>query len=151
MHKLQRYAAGEPVYDNNAYTVTSTYHASTLNMYATHITPSGPGGSPEYHMSQIDGWNTIGNPNTCRQGLTHLRNSRFWTQKERDQFILAANERARSLNAEQSTLDSSKYNGVSDTTDSYPVEESHTSVDELAATSFAYPAKKPDYDDLSAS
>src|SRR5207244_1437638 len=62
MHKLQSYGEDEPVYDNNAYTLTSTYHAGNLNMYATHITPSGPGGSPEYHMSQLGGWNNIGDP-----------------------------------------------------------------------------------------
>jgi hypothetical protein len=33
MYKLQSYAAGKPVYDGNAYTITSTYHDGTLKMY----------------------------------------------------------------------------------------------------------------------
>ncbi|KAE8450302.1 hypothetical protein EG329_006730 [Mollisiaceae sp. DMI_Dod_QoI] len=57
MHSLQSYSEGKPVYDGNAYTVTSTYHAGTgtLKLYATHPTV-GPENSPEYHMTQIKGW-----------------------------------------------------------------------------------------------
>ncbi|KAE8453668.1 hypothetical protein EG329_009179 [Mollisiaceae sp. DMI_Dod_QoI] len=109
MHQLQSYGKDEPVYDGNAYTITTTYHAGNLNMYATHIT-QGLGGSPEYHMSQVDGWNTLGNPNTCRQGFTAFRNARDWAQEQRDAFILAANERARTVNAEPSSLESPDHN-----------------------------------------
>lgn len=53
MHELQSYGQGEPVYDNNAYTLTSTYHGGQLKIYTTHITPpAGPGQLPEYHMTQ---------------------------------------------------------------------------------------------------
>jgi hypothetical protein len=115
MHQLQSYKQDEPVYDGNAYTLTSTYHAGNLNMYATHVTSSG--GTPEYHMSQVDGWNTLGNPDTCRQGFTALRNARDWTKEQRDAFILAANERARTVNAAPSALESPDHNYVSDPTD----------------------------------
>lgn len=43
----------ELVYDNKAYSFTSTYHAGTgtLQIYATRPTaPTVPGGKPEYHM-----------------------------------------------------------------------------------------------------
>jgi hypothetical protein len=35
MYELQAYGAGKPVYDNNAYTITSTYHDGILRMYST--------------------------------------------------------------------------------------------------------------------
>jgi hypothetical protein len=150
MHQLQSYGADEPVFDNNAYTLGATYHAGTgtLQMYATHVTPTGPGGSPEYHMTQTGGNFLIGSRDQYLQGATALRNGRDVTMEWRNQFISAANERATHINAETSTLESPSYNGVSDNTDAYPVEESQTSVDELAATSF-YPVEESDYNDLS--
>jgi hypothetical protein len=52
MHKLQSYGEKEPTYDNNAYTITSTYHDGTLKIYTTHITPpAGPRQLQEYHDS----------------------------------------------------------------------------------------------------
>ena len=63
MHKLQSYAGRKPVYNNNAYTITATYHAGTLEIYVTHVTSS-PGGSLEYHMAQIGTWALHGDPNT---------------------------------------------------------------------------------------
>jgi hypothetical protein len=36
MHSLQSFGASEPVYDRNAYTVTSAYHGGTLKMYTTY-------------------------------------------------------------------------------------------------------------------
>ncbi|MCJ1308320.1 hypothetical protein MMC25_001973 [Agyrium rufum] len=50
MHQLQLYKR-EPIYDGNAYTITSTYHDGNLNMYVTHVTSSGSGDSSEYYMS----------------------------------------------------------------------------------------------------
>jgi hypothetical protein len=139
MHKLQSYVAGKPVFDNKTLSITSTYHAGNLNMYATHVTPTGPGGSPEYHMSQLGGWNAIGDHGTCRRGMGSLRNGRVHTQEKRDRLIAAANERARSTYAELSTLESSNYDD--DASDSYPIEDSQTSVDDFAVTSFSYPVE----------
>jgi hypothetical protein len=53
MHSLQSYSQGEPVYDGNTYTITSTYHTGTssLKLYATHPTRGEDGISPEYHIS----------------------------------------------------------------------------------------------------
>ncbi|KAH6662170.1 hypothetical protein B0J14DRAFT_707781 [Halenospora varia] len=112
MHKLQSYGQDEPVYDGNAYTISTTYHDGTLRIYTTHPT-AGPGNSTEYHMSQVDGWNMTGNPNTCRQALTAFRNARDWAQEQRDGFILAANERARSVNAGPSPFEASDHNDAS--------------------------------------
>ncbi len=139
MQTLQSYSAGKPVYDNNAYTLSATYHAGNLNMYATHVTPSGPGGSPEYHMTQVRSLSLIDTKERYLEGATHLRNGRHVTTEYRNQFISAANDRARY--AEPST---SNYNGVSDTTDAYPVEESQTSAGEIAATLFSNRIEEPE-------
>lgn len=98
MHKLQSYGQTEPVFDNNAYTITSTYHNGQLLIYATHPTSTiTPGNLPEYHMTSVDGFTLIGNPDACRRGLTAFRNGRDWAQEQRDRFISAANEMARSI------------------------------------------------------
>jgi hypothetical protein len=65
-------------------------------------------------------------------------------KEEHDGFISAANERVGSLNAEPSTLESSNYSRPSDTTETLLVEESETSADELALTSFSYPVEEPE-------
>jgi hypothetical protein len=101
MHQLQSYKQ-EPVYDNNAYTISSTYHNGQLLMYATHPTaPIGSGNSPEYHTTQLNGWTVTGNRDTYLQGATGFRNGRDLAKEWRDEFISAANERARSMNEVQ--------------------------------------------------
>lgn len=113
MHKLQSYGQDEPVYDGNAYTITTTYHAGTLRMYTTHPTQA-EDGTTEYHMSTVGGWDTLGDPDTCRRGFTAFRNGRDYTQEQRDAFILATNKRARSMNVTLSLFKSSNHNYVSD-------------------------------------
>ncbi|KAL2256514.1 hypothetical protein VTK26DRAFT_1545 [Humicola hyalothermophila] len=103
MHALQNYGAEEPAFDGNAYTYSSTYHAGTgnLKLYAHHVTPpTAPGGRPEYHMTQVDGWDLTGNIDSFRRGATAFRNARDLAKKHRDSFIQAANARARQSNAE---------------------------------------------------
>jgi hypothetical protein len=193
MHKLQSYGQDEPVYDGNAYTISTTYHDGTLKMYTTHPT-AGPGNSTEYHMTQLRSLALTDTPDSFRQGATVFRNAIDWAQEQRDRFISAANERARSMNIEPSpfessdhndvsdptevqgvthltqvedpeddcqyymsqqalqggymnnelsnfasespTFESSDYNGYSETTDTYPAEESETSPDELALDTY---------------
>jgi hypothetical protein len=98
MHSLQSYSEGKPVYDGNAYTITSTYHAGTgtLKLYATHPTRGEDG--PEYHMTQVEGWDLTRNINTFREAATAFRNARDWAQEQRHALITAANERATSTN-----------------------------------------------------
>lgn len=148
MHQLQSYGADKLVFDNNAYTLGATYHNGQLLMYATHVTPSGPGNSPEYHMTQLGGWATTGDPDTYRRGVAALRHGREVTMEWRDEFISAANERATHLHAVPSTLESPNHNGVSDTTDGYPAHKSQTTEDELPTTSF-HPVEESDHNDLS--
>ena len=42
MYELRSYVDPETVYDNNTYTITSTYHGGpgNLTIYSTHPTPS---------------------------------------------------------------------------------------------------------------
>ena len=35
---LQLFSQKMPIYNNNAYTITSTYHSRILKMYTTHVT-----------------------------------------------------------------------------------------------------------------
>ncbi|KAL9105853.1 MAG: hypothetical protein Q9227_009016 [Pyrenula ochraceoflavens] len=98
MQRLQSYEQPEPVYDNNAYTITSTFDGEHLHMYTTHPTAStSPGGQPAYHMNQVNSWGMTGNVETFRQGATAYRNMRDWAKKQRDDFIGAANEGAANL------------------------------------------------------
>jgi hypothetical protein len=143
LQSLQSFGQDESVYDDRAYTITSIYHDGTLKMYTTHITPpAGPGKPPEYQMTQINTWGLTGNADTFRQGATAFRNGRDLAKEWRDKFISAANERVGSLNAEPSTIESSDYNGHSDTAETYHTEDSETSADELALTS--YPVEEPE-------
>jgi len=92
MHSLQSYKQ-EPVYDGQAYTCSSTYHAGMLKIYVHHITES-VDGTPEYHMTQVGAWALTGDSSGFRQGVTAFRNTRDWAQEWRDTLISAANERA---------------------------------------------------------
>ncbi|RFU24503.1 hypothetical protein B7463_g11836, partial [Scytalidium lignicola] len=101
MHNLQSYGKGGPVYDGNAYTITSTYHAGTgtLQMYTTHLTQGKDADSSEYHMTQVKAWALTSDPDTFRQGAMAFRNARDWARGHRDKFIAAANEKSRSISA----------------------------------------------------
>ncbi|EER36397.1 conserved hypothetical protein [Histoplasma capsulatum H143] len=93
MHALQSYQQDRSTYDNNAYTLTSTYHGGTLKLYATHLTePEGIGCRPEYIMTQLKGWSMTSDPGTFRHGASAYRNARDWAKEKRDEFIRAANE-----------------------------------------------------------
>lgn len=95
IHRLQAYGQDESVYENNAYTITSTYHNGQLKMFTSHpVQPNGPGSRSEYYMNQINTWGMTGNVKTFREGATAFRNARDWTKEQRDEAIMRANERA---------------------------------------------------------
>ncbi|RJE18550.1 hypothetical protein PHISCL_09110 [Aspergillus sclerotialis] len=105
MHALQVYQQQKPIYDNNAYTITSTYADGALKLYTTHLTePKGADCRPEYIMTQLGGWMMTNNLETSRQGASAYRNTRDWAKEKRDEFIRLANERH--LNAQSQTQDS---------------------------------------------
>ena len=98
MHSLQNYGE-EPVYDNNAYTFSSTYHNGQLTLYSHHPTaPATPGGRPEYHMTQLRVLTITRSPKAFVEGVTVFRNARDLAGRYRDNFITAANTRAMQSN-----------------------------------------------------
>ena len=142
MHQLQSYKQKESIYDGNAYTITSTFHTGNLRMYTTHPTQT-EDGTTEYHMSQVDGWDLTGNPNSFRQGATAFRNARDYAREQRDAFISAANERSRSVHAELP----SEYNDVSGPTGVQDTAYAHdnTYVLENSAVDSQYYRSQQDY------
>ena len=69
IHQLRSYIDPETAYDNNAYTITSTYHggSGTLTMYTTHpAPPQDPKTSTEYRMTQLNSFTVTGNPDYFR-------------------------------------------------------------------------------------
>ncbi|EDN06469.1 predicted protein [Histoplasma mississippiense (nom. inval.)] len=94
IHSLQSYQQDESAYDNNAYTLTSTYHGGTLKLYTTHLTePEGPNRCPEYFTTQFKGWSMTSDPQTFREGACAYRNARDWAKEKIDGFIKLANEK----------------------------------------------------------
>ncbi|KAI9043004.1 uncharacterized protein KD926_004795 [Aspergillus affinis] len=106
MHSLQQFGnrSGSDTtttpacYDNNAYTMTSTYHSGTLGLYTTHPTQSRfnsnyPHRDTDYLMTRVGKWALDGSPESFQQGITAYRNARDLAQEQRDGFIRQANER----------------------------------------------------------
>ena len=133
MQSLQSYGKNEPVYDNNAYTITSIYSDGTLKFYTTHpARPAGPHDRPEYFINQLNGWQMTGNINAFRQGAAAYRNARDWAKEKRDGFIEVANRRIPDRSTESQSLESSGCGGISNSTAEPVLVDSDTSADELA-------------------
>ncbi|KAI9731016.1 MAG: hypothetical protein M1834_005479 [Cirrosporium novae-zelandiae] len=82
-------------YDNNAYTIVSTYHDGTLKLFTIHPTRStDPGRFTDYHMNQLSSLSLTSNPESFREGVSAFRNARDWAKEQRDRFIMAANSAA---------------------------------------------------------
>jgi hypothetical protein len=138
MHILRSHVDPETAYDNNAYTITSTYHggAGVLKLFTTHPIPStNPKIPVEYCMTQLKGWDITGDPDTFRQGASALRNARDWAREERRELITAVNDKM--LDMEHQGLDLSGGSFLSQSTNESPFTdeivdgESETSADEL--------------------
>ena len=108
MLSLQSYGQGNLVYDNNAYTFTSTYHDGTLKIYTSHPLQQTDGVSrSEYCMNQFNTWGMTGNVETFRQGATYYRNAREMAKEQRDEAIRQANERVNECQPATSAVDTS--------------------------------------------
>ncbi len=133
IHELRSHVDPKMAYDNNAYTITSTYHGGSgdLTIYTTHPTLSNDAQNlTEYRMTQLRGWKMTDAPDTFRQGASALRNVRDWAKEQREELIAAANGKA--PDAEHSDLVSSTQSFVSLSSDEPVHLESETSADELA-------------------
>ncbi|KAI1820135.1 hypothetical protein F4861DRAFT_533893 [Xylaria intraflava] len=92
MHSLQTYGKALE-FDNNAYTLTSTYQSGNLRMYTSHLVPpANPTARPEYVMTQVGAYALNHNHNSFRTGASAYRNARDWAKQTRDEAIQAANE-----------------------------------------------------------
>lgn len=83
IQELRSYLDPHTSYDNNAYTITSTYHGGSgdLTIYTTHPTRSDPTQTyTEYRMTQLNDWKMTGNSEAFRQGASALRNARDWAK-----------------------------------------------------------------------
>ena len=132
-HELRSYVGQETLFDNKAYTITSTYHggSGTLKLYTTHPTRStDPNRDYDFHLTQLRGWDMTDSPDTFRQGAGALRNARELAKEKREELIAAANSKL--LNAERSDLVSSTQSLVSPSSDEPVRVDSDTSADELA-------------------
>lgn len=108
MHSLQSYGQEDPIFDNNAYTLSSIYHHGHLQMFTSHPSkPINPGNRPIYYTNQVNAWSMTGNIETFRQGATYFRNGRDWTKEQRDEAIRLANEKAGESQARVLPVDAS--------------------------------------------
>jgi len=133
MHELRSFVDPKTAHDNNAYTITSTYHGGSgdLTIYTTHPTQSNDAQIlTEYRTTQLNGWKMTGNPEAFRQGASALRNARDWAKEKREKLMAVANGNA--LNSEPSGSYSSGRSFVSLPSTEYVQLESETSADELA-------------------
>jgi len=133
VHKLRSYEANPTLaYDNNAYTITSTYHDGTLKLYTVHPTQStNPKNSPEYHMTQLRSFAMTDAAERFREAASAFRNARDWAKTQRDELIAAANGRVMDMPRETSTLEPSLHS-MSQSTIEMVALESETSADELS-------------------
>ena len=132
-HELRSYIGQEALFDNNAYTITSTYHGGSgaLKLYATHPTRSiDPKRDYEFYLTQLRGWDMTDSVDTFRQGARALRNARELAKEKREELIAAANSKL--PDAEHSDLVSSTRSVVSLSSDKPVRLDSDTSADELA-------------------
>ena len=134
VHKLRSFETDpDTVYDNNAYTITSTYHDGTLKMYTSHPSkptrPENP--PPEYYMTQLNTFAITGTAERFREGVGAFRNARDWAKEQRDGLIEAANGRVMGMPKDTSTLEPSTHS-MSQSSIGPNALESETSADELS-------------------
>ncbi len=136
IHKLRLFEAddSETVYNNDAHTITSTYHSATgtLQIYTIHQTqPIDPGNPPEYYISQLRSFAMTDTAERFREGAGAFRNARDWAKTQQDELIAVANSRVLGIHKETSILESSAYS-MSQSIIETVVLESETSADELS-------------------
>lgn len=134
VHELRSYIGPEKLFDNNAYTITSTYSGGYLLIYCVHPTPSAAVSNRiDYRMTIINGWGLTGNPAHFRQGVAALRNARDWAKEKRAELIAAANSKAQ--NANRAGSDSTSEGSLSPSSNEPSLSDPAMSADELAPDS----------------
>lgn len=103
MESLQSFGQAKPIYDGNAYTITSTFHRDdgSLTIYATHLTqPEDSKIEASYHMTHVWSFSLLDSPEAFRMGAAAFRNARDWAMEQREKFLSVANEEAKAIEAE---------------------------------------------------
>ncbi|KAI1325092.1 hypothetical protein F5Y16DRAFT_423311 [Xylariaceae sp. FL0255] len=99
MQSLQSYRS-TPVFDKNAYTLTSTFLSGILTIYAIHPQPATrPDGRCIYIMTLVDVQILYLNAEGFRAGVSAYRNARDWAVRRRNEAITQANERIAQIRA----------------------------------------------------
>ncbi|POR38763.1 Uncharacterized protein TPAR_01048 [Tolypocladium paradoxum] len=96
--RLQSYGQADPVYDNNAHTITSIYSSGAIKIFAVHAVQSNaspPAPQPEYVMTGVGSYSIDGDMDSFRRGVAAYRNSRDWAKRQREEAIRRANDMAR--------------------------------------------------------
>nr|KMM68927.1 hypothetical protein CPAG_05250 [Coccidioides posadasii RMSCC 3488] len=76
IHSLQTYQQDELINNNNAYTLTSTYHGGQLKLYMIHINKPGyTDGHSKYIMTQLKGWSMTSDLETFCLGASAYQNA----------------------------------------------------------------------------
>lgn len=92
IHSLQNYGQAQPVFDNQASTITTVYFAGTLKMYTIYRTEATyPDSPPRYYMHRLGSWAMDGDIEMFRAGATAYRNARDWAEERRNEAIEHAN------------------------------------------------------------
>ncbi|KAJ4524765.1 hypothetical protein HRR83_000393 [Exophiala dermatitidis] len=95
MHSLQSFGQVAQRFDNNAHTITSTYHAGNLKIYTIHVAqPTLPGLQREFYMHQLRSFSMTDTAERFREGASAYRELREWAKETRDEAIRQANERS---------------------------------------------------------
>ncbi|KAL9619833.1 MAG: hypothetical protein Q9160_005573 [Pyrenula sp. 1 TL-2023] len=129
IQSLQSYGQDEPIFDNNAYAISSIYHGGTLKMYGhSSAQPNGPGTRPEYYMHQIRSFAMTDTVDSFRQGATTYKNAIDLTREHRNTAIVHANEMV-AQTIEDGDEDEDESNEETEN------EEKHTDDDEVEAES----------------
>ncbi|KAK7413993.1 hypothetical protein QQX98_007104 [Neonectria punicea] len=94
IHNLRVYGSpGLHNYDNNAYTITATFLAGTLKLYATHPIHVSAG-QTQFIMTKLRAFSLDDCFDTFRKGMSAYLNAIDWTKEQRVQAIKQANKRA---------------------------------------------------------
>lgn len=109
MHELRSYVDSQTAFDNNAYTIISSFNSDgLLRLYTMHPTLSSDPQKPiEYRMTQLEAFAMTSSLNIFRQGVWAFRNLREWAEEKRQELIAAANLKAK--NGESGGLYSSTH------------------------------------------
>lgn len=96
MHRLRSFIDEKTAIDSRAYTISAVYLSlmGLLTIYTTHPVKSTTSKFEiEYYMTQVRSYILTNSPDSCREGLSALRNARDWAKDRRDELIAAANNK----------------------------------------------------------